>query len=66
VHRIVERHGGSIRGEAEPGAGATFRFTLSEASRLGTSSPLSASPSLLSPRIEGSGSDASLIDGKVG
>lgn len=28
VHRIVERHGGSIRGEAEPGTGATFRFSL--------------------------------------
>ena len=66
VHRIVERHGGSIRGEAEPGAGATFRFTLSEASRLGTSSPFSASPSLLSADIEGSRSNASLIDGEVG
>jgi PAS domain S-box-containing protein len=28
VRRIVERHGGSIRGEGEPGQGATFSFTL--------------------------------------
>jgi PAS domain S-box-containing protein len=31
VHRIVRRHGGSIRGEARPGAGATFYFTLGRA-----------------------------------
>lgn len=28
VKRIIERHGGSIRGEGEVGQGATFRFTL--------------------------------------
>ena len=28
VERIVRRHGGSIRAEAMPGKGATFRFTL--------------------------------------
>jgi PAS domain S-box-containing protein len=66
VHRIVERHGGSICGEAEPGAGATFRFSLSEVPRLGTTSPLSASPSPLSAAIEDSRSGASLIDGEVG
>jgi signal transduction histidine kinase len=31
VQRIVHRHGGSIEGEAGPGTGATFRFTLGEA-----------------------------------
>ena len=29
VRRIVERHGGSIRAEAQPGEGAAFSFTLS-------------------------------------
>jgi light-regulated signal transduction histidine kinase (bacteriophytochrome) len=28
TRRIIERHGGVIRAEAAPGAGATFRFTL--------------------------------------
>lgn len=28
VHRLVERHGGTISAEAEPEQGATFRFTL--------------------------------------
>jgi signal transduction histidine kinase len=28
VKRIVQRHGGDIRAEANPGAGAMFRFTL--------------------------------------
>lgn len=31
VRRIVERHGGSITACSEPGAGATFRFSLGDA-----------------------------------
>lgn len=28
VQRVIEKHGGAIRGEGRPGAGATFYFTL--------------------------------------
>lgn len=35
VKRIVERHGGSIEAEGQPGQGATFRFTLPTVSAVG-------------------------------
>ena len=28
VHRVIERHGGQVRGEGAVGQGATFFFTL--------------------------------------
>ena len=33
VKRIVERHGGSVRGEGAVGSGAAFYFTLPDAAR---------------------------------
>jgi signal transduction histidine kinase len=33
VHRVVERHGGTLRAEAAPGRGAAFFFTLSDVHR---------------------------------
>ena len=30
VRRIVERHGGAVRAESSPGAGATFSFSLGD------------------------------------
>jgi len=32
VERVIARHGGTIRGEGHPGAGASFHFTLAAAS----------------------------------
>ncbi len=36
VHRIVQRHGGCIRGAGEPGRGAQFRIRLTARGTLGT------------------------------
>jgi light-regulated signal transduction histidine kinase (bacteriophytochrome) len=35
VHRILQKHGGSVRAESSPGKGATFFLTLGRASVAG-------------------------------
>ncbi len=43
VRRVVERHGGRIWAEAEPGHGAVFHFTLSTGEAFATNQPIFAS-----------------------
>jgi signal transduction histidine kinase len=44
VQRIVQRHGGAIEAEGEPGLGAIFRFTLAEATEPGPESGPESGP----------------------